>query len=69
METTTITYEARGTRPEELKLLCSLFMSDDHGADSVLQGDDDDIVRDFLDSQARAHGYANWVVAYHEIDR
>jgi hypothetical protein len=65
--------KGRGTTLAELKLLCSLFMSDDHGDDSVLdkngEGSQDSIVQDWLDAQSRAHGYDSWVVAYHEIDK
>ena len=63
--------KGRGTTPTELRLLCSLFMSDDYGPDSVLdktgEGSDDEIIRDWLDAQSRSHGYDSWVVAYHEI--
>lgn len=64
--------KGRGTTPEELKALCSLYMADDYGDDSVLikgDGNEDDMIRDWLDTQARAHGYDNWLAAYHEIER
>ena len=65
--------KGRGTTSTELQLLCSLFMADDHGDRSVLnkkgEGSDDSIVRDWLDAQARAHGYDSWVVAYHVINK
>lgn len=62
--------KGRGTTAEELKALCSLYMADDYGDDSVLRKDDDgedEMIRDWLDTQARAHGYDSWLVAYHRI--
>jgi hypothetical protein len=62
----------QATTTVELKLLCSMFMSDDHGDDSVLSKrgnpSEDDIIGYWLDSQANSHGYYSWVEAYLEID-
>ena len=48
-------------------------MADDHEEDSVLikygKGCEDDIVEAWLDREAKAHGYENWIVAYHVINR
>jgi len=44
-----------------------MFMSDDaeEGRDKILKGHNDEIIRDWLDSQARLNGFNNWVEAYH----
>lgn len=58
----------KGVTREEFHAIASLFMSDDYGDDSVLaKGDDseDEMMRDWLDAQARQLGYDNWVDAYH----
>lgn len=66
-----MTGQGRGTTRTELKHLCALFMADDHGDQSVLakngEGSPDEVVRDWLDTQARAHGFDSWVAAYHGI--
>jgi len=59
----------RGTTRRELKLLCSLYMADDHGDQSVHTDEDDDDVRDWLDNQSREHGFDNWIDAYHGISK
>ena len=58
----------RGTTKEELKGLCSLFMCDDVPSQKILNPVMDEVVRDFLDSQARSHGFDSWVDAYHMIE-
>ena len=60
----------RGVTPAEFKAIASLYMADDD-ADKILsvgEGGEDDLLRDWLDEQARQLGYDNWVIAYHQVE-
>jgi len=60
----------RGVTPAEFKAIASLYMADDYPGDVVLsqgEGGEDELLRDWLDEQARQLGYDNWVTAYHEV--
>lgn len=61
----------RGVTCAEFKAIASLYMSDDSGDASVLskgEGGEDELLRDWLDEQARQLGYDNWVDAYHRVE-
>lgn len=55
---------SRGVTPTEFTALAGLFMSDD-GDRKILNEADDELLRDWFDSQARLLGFDNWVEAYH----